>query len=179
MNSQASCYRILTAVGADRPGLVNRIASSIHEHGANIEDSRMAMLGGEFALMVLLCGEEAAVDRVQQAVAGLAKELELEVFFKTTSAHHAGGDARPYRIQVSGLDHPGIVHNVSDVWASFGANVVSLETQLVHAPMTGTPTFVMRGQLLVPSDASMAKLRHELAERCEAEHLDFVLEPLI
>ena len=45
--------------------------------------------------------------------------------------------------------------------------------------LTGTPTFVMRGELLIPSDASIAKLRHELGERCEAEHLDFVLEPVL
>ena len=36
-------FVVFTAVGPDRPGLVNQISSLIHEAGANIEDNRMAM----------------------------------------------------------------------------------------------------------------------------------------
>ena len=47
-------YVVLTAVGPDRPGLVNALASLIRDAGANIEDSRMAILGGEFAVILLI-----------------------------------------------------------------------------------------------------------------------------
>ncbi len=47
-------YLVLTAVGPDRPGLVSEISSLVLAAGANLEDSRMAILGGEFALLVLV-----------------------------------------------------------------------------------------------------------------------------
>ena len=37
-------YLVLTAVGPDRPGLVSEISSMVHGAGANLEDSRMAIL---------------------------------------------------------------------------------------------------------------------------------------
>ena len=43
-------YLVLTALGPDRPGLVNEISAMVLAAGANLEDSRMAILGGEFAL---------------------------------------------------------------------------------------------------------------------------------
>ena len=43
---------------------MSEIASAIHTAGANLEDSRMAILGGEFALLLLLSGSEAAAASV-------------------------------------------------------------------------------------------------------------------
>ncbi|MBM3890900.1 MAG: glycine cleavage system protein R, partial [Verrucomicrobia bacterium] len=42
-------YLVVSAVGQDRPGIVDRISEFILDHDCNIEDSRMAILGGEFA----------------------------------------------------------------------------------------------------------------------------------
>ncbi len=57
-------YLVLTAVGPDRPGLVSEISSMVLSAGANLEDSRMAILGGEFALLVLVSGDEKATGEV-------------------------------------------------------------------------------------------------------------------
>ena len=54
-------YQVLTAVGRDRPGLVEKISSLLLGAGANLEDSRMAILGGEFALILLFSGTDQAV----------------------------------------------------------------------------------------------------------------------
>ncbi|MBZ0186776.1 MAG: hypothetical protein K8F91_11050, partial [Candidatus Obscuribacterales bacterium] len=45
MNNQL----LVTAVGEDRPGIVARVTEVLSGHGANLEASRMAILGGEFA----------------------------------------------------------------------------------------------------------------------------------
>ena len=39
----------VTAVGADRPGIVAAVSRALYDVGGNIEDSRMAILGGHFA----------------------------------------------------------------------------------------------------------------------------------
>ena len=55
-------YIVLTAIGPDRPGLVDEISSFLAARKINIEDSRMAVLGGEFAIIMLASGETGTVD---------------------------------------------------------------------------------------------------------------------
>ena len=47
---------LISASGRDQPGIVDRVSGAIFDAGANLEDSRMAILGGEFALFVLVGG---------------------------------------------------------------------------------------------------------------------------
>ena len=44
-------YIAISAVGQDRPGIVNELSRAILEYGCNIVDSRMTVLGGEFAII--------------------------------------------------------------------------------------------------------------------------------
>jgi glycine cleavage system regulatory protein len=46
----AKVYLVVTAVGQDRRGTVKMITDVVVTHFANIEESRMARLGGEFAV---------------------------------------------------------------------------------------------------------------------------------
>ena len=50
-------HLILTAIGPDQVGLVQRISEFISRHACNIEDSKMAVFCGEFAVIVLITGE--------------------------------------------------------------------------------------------------------------------------
>ena len=45
-------HLILTAVGPDQVGLVEKISEFIARHSSNIEDSKMAVFCGEFALII-------------------------------------------------------------------------------------------------------------------------------
>ena len=47
---------VISALGDDRPGIVNDLSTVILEYGCNIADSRMSVLGGEFALILLVAG---------------------------------------------------------------------------------------------------------------------------
>ena len=166
---------VLTAVGPDRPGLVSEIAAAIHGAGANLEDSRMAILGGEFALLLLLSGSESAASAVESAAAPLGERLGLRVVSKRTGRGQAK-DFLPYRISVSGFDRPGIVLRVSEILARRGVNVASLESHLAYAPLSGTPMFVLEAELQVPSEVALAELRRELSAQCDEENLDLSLE---
>ena len=45
-------YLVVTTVGPDRRGMVEKITDVMVNHQANIEESRMARLGGEFAVIM-------------------------------------------------------------------------------------------------------------------------------
>jgi glycine cleavage system transcriptional repressor len=168
-------YKVLTAVGRDRPGLVQRIAAAIHEAGANLEDSRMAILGGEFALILLFSGTSDAVGGTIERARGLETELKLRITFDDTSKG-APSAYLPYRLRVTGIDRPGIVANVTRVLAGRAINVASLESRVQYAPLSGTPLFVLSAELQVPSEVVLSTLRRELLAVCDDENLDFTLE---
>jgi glycine cleavage system transcriptional repressor len=169
-------YLVLTAVGPDRPGLVNEISSMVLAAGANLEDSRMAILGGEFALLILLSGEAKAIDEVELRGGDLGARLGLRVMSKLTSSPQPARDFLPYRISVTGVDRPGIVQRVAAVLAGRSVNVASLESRLEYAPESGTPMFILQAALQIPSALALADLQRELAAACEQESWEFSLE---
>ena len=57
----ATGFVVLTAVGPDRVGIVDDIAGAVSGAGCNIEESKMAVLGGEFAVIMLVSGPAASV----------------------------------------------------------------------------------------------------------------------
>jgi glycine cleavage system transcriptional repressor len=54
--STQKTYLVISALGEDHPGTRQRPVPRILEQGCNIEDSRMTVLGGEFAAILLVEG---------------------------------------------------------------------------------------------------------------------------
>mgnify|MGYP003446493178 FL=1 len=75
-------YLVISALGKDRPGIVNLLAQAILEAGCNIQDSRMTVLGGEFALMLLVSGPWNAVGKLESQTKALEKKLDLTLVAK-------------------------------------------------------------------------------------------------
>ena len=169
-------YLVLTAVGPDRPGLVSEISSLILAAGANLEDSRMAILGGEFALLLLVSGQPQAIDEVERRAGALGERLGLRMLTKATTSPLGARDFLSYQIRVTGVDRPGIVQRVSAVLAGRGVNVASLESRLSYAPESGTPMFILEAALQIPSAVALADLRRELTAACDEENWDFTLK---
>jgi glycine cleavage system transcriptional repressor len=171
-------FAILTAIGSDRVGIVDDLTTSILKERCNIEESRMAVLGGEFAVMLLLSGMPADIESLVGRATGLAENLGLHISMKETTAPKADPQMRPYVIESVSLDTPGIVHSVTALLRRHGINIENLETDTTAAPWTGAPMFVMRGRISVPPDVSLARLKEEL-ESLEAEqNLDVRLTPV-
>lgn len=161
---------LVTATGEDRPGLVARMTEVFLAHGANLEESRMALLGGEFAAIMLLSVPDSAVDALGAALSSL-KEEGITVSSKRTKPLSAERFKHyvPYELTVSGADHEGIVHKVSKFLRDQSVNIQSMESSLVSAPVTGTPLFCLRATVAVPPSLGLAELRRQLASIGEEE----------
>jgi glycine cleavage system transcriptional repressor len=169
-------YLVVTAVGPDRAGIVSDLSSLIHGAAANLEDSRMAVLGGEFALLLLVSGEPSLLDRLQRQLKEQEGALGLHLVCKPTSGPRSTSNVLPYSIRVSGFDRPGIVQNVTTILARRSVNVSALESRVTNAPHSGTPLFVLEADLEVPSEVALSELRRELLRKCDEENLDVTLE---
>ena len=77
----------MSAIGRDRPGIVADLAELIYECDCNLEDSRMTILGSEFAVLLLLSAKD---EEVERRLAAGCKRLEWEkrltVFFRPLEA---------------------------------------------------------------------------------------------
>ncbi len=130
---------ILTIAGADRPGLVERVAGVVSAHGGNWLESRLIQLGGYFAGVVRVEMPSAVQAALQNDLAVLAADG------LTVTAVPAAGiavtPAREVRVNITGLDHPGIVSQISAAAARAGLNVEEFTSEVVSAPMSGEPLF--------------------------------------
>jgi glycine cleavage system transcriptional repressor len=166
---------VLTAIGHDRPGLVEEVSEFLLERGGSIEESRMANLLGQFAIALLVTGAPEAVERIVGDVEVLRRETGIEATFTPVEPTEPRAAAR-YRFEAQAADQPGLVHRVADVLRRFDVNIETLDTTLEAAPITGTPTFAMSIVLSVPTAIPIADVERDLAEVCEALDLGWRLE---
>ena len=151
---------VMTASGTDRLGVVERFASAILEHEGNIEASRMARLGGEFAMLLL-------VSVPTENVAPLRERLESFDFAVQTRPAElkevtADSRATPYGITVTGADHIGIIYELARHLAERGVNIETMNTEVMAAPMSGAPLFTMSAVVVAPPGLGADDLRQTL-----------------
>ena len=142
---------VLTVTGADRVGIVEEVTKVLLDLGGNVETSRMARLGGEFAMLMLvslspeqLAGLDSALGQLTERGYQVATSLTQRAYEEA----HPGWIA--YRIEVQGADHEGIVHEIAAGLARRGISIESAETSTASAPVSGTPLFSMTAQVMVP-----------------------------
>lgn len=172
-------HAILTAIGADRPGLVDEVSEFVFSRGGNIEDSRMVNLRGQFAMMVLLGGGADVIDRIRNELNQLDQETSLraELHPAVESAAPATAHALPFRLKGTGIDQPGLVHKLAHLLRGLQINIESLDSRLRPAPYTGAPMFEMELVLAVPTTTSLSQLRENVARLCDQMNIDWELEP--
>jgi glycine cleavage system transcriptional repressor len=166
---------ILVAVGPDNVGLVEKISEFIAQRGCNIEDSKMAVFLGEFALILLITGDERHLTDIANSTEQLSAQTGLHIWAKRPSTKKSPAPSLPYRLVASCMDHPGVVHRISTTLSKQGVNIESMETQTYDAPVSGTPIFRMEAIISVPARMSINNLRSLFANIEREENIDIDL----
>ncbi len=167
----------VSAVGADRPGIVAAIAGVLHEYGGNIEDSSMTILRGHFAMTLIVAADHPAAT-LEAALTAAASDLLLTVREVAPEAEHRRG--RPYVVSVYGADHPGIVARVAGLLAERSVNITDLTTRLVGDAVS--PLYAMVLDVDLPPGANPAEVegaRRGLAAELDVEATMHAAEPVI
>lgn len=165
-------HLILTAIGPDRVGLVQKISEFISRHGCNIEDSKMAVFCGEFAVIVLISGAGGNLVKIGRDYRDIETETGLAISIKTPVSRNPPESFLPYRLTASCMDHPGIVYQISGLLSSAGINIESMETKTYSAPVSGTPIFQLEANLAVPTRTHINQLRQRFNELQREENID-------
>ena len=171
-------YATVTAIGKDRVGIVDDIAGFLTGLGHNIEESRMALLGGEFAGIVLVSGDESAVDRLVHEADSFGARAGLTVRVVGTDNPPNDRADPPYRLSAYSLDTPGLVHAVSSVLRDLSINIEDLESYVTAAPWTGAPMFRMEARIVLPSSVPIGRVKDALAKLESERDFDIRLDPV-
>lgn len=167
----------VTAIGRDRPGIVAAISGVLFELGGNLEDSRMSILRGHFAVMLIVeLSDDAARGRLESELEDVRKRLDLEaISVSEVETLRAVPDAGPSHVlTVYGADRPGIVHRITALLAERGVNVTDLSTLLAGG--TG-PVYVMVIEIALGGE-SEEELRAALEAAAAELEVDVSLRPL-
>lgn len=140
---------VVTFVGADRPGLVDRLATVVASAGGNWEASRMERLAGRFAGIVEISVPLESATGLDRALQELGRGEGL------TLALDRGTDTPPVgerhiHLEVTAADRPGIVRDLARVLALRGANIDQLETRCEGAPHSGEAMFQASMNVRIP-----------------------------
>jgi glycine cleavage system transcriptional repressor len=171
-------YLVISALGPDRPGIVDILSGAILDHGCNIVDSRMTVLGGEFAILLMVEGPWNTLAKVENGLPELEQELGMTIIAKRTEGRPQGQNLLPYAVEVVALDHPGIVKQLASFFSQRNINIEDLATTSYAAAHTGTPMFAVNMTVGIPSGLHLGTLRDEFMEYCDSLNLDAVLEPI-
>lgn len=165
---------VLTAIGDDRPGLVEAISRTVADHGGNWVESRMSRLGGKFAGILLVDVSTERREGLVHALQDLSTQgLRVQV---EVSGKHETPTLKPVRLELIGQDRPGIVRDVSRALSQRGVNVERLSTECISAPMSGEVLFKANAELLLPSGVTLDDLREGLETIANELMVDITLE---
>lgn len=166
---------VMTVVCDDHPGIVEALSEILTHHGGNWTESSMMTLAGKFAGILLVEVPEAQADAFVSAVQGLG-ERGISVVAQRSDATPERESARECSIELVGQDHPGIVHEITEVLARHGINVLELETTVQSASMSGESLFMAHAKLSVPAEGEMDRLQTELEDLANELMVDISME---
>ena len=157
---------IITAIGIDKPGLVDQISSIINDNDGNIENSKMVKIENQFAMIIdFYCSKN--LDTIKTKLGNIEG---LEITYKPVQMSKEYNKINQYLI--SGADNQGIIKKVSSFLSKNNINIIELNTFVQLAPITGSPLFNMEITISYNDNHNIDKIYSKLSNLCENLNLD-------
>jgi len=121
-------WHMLTVVGADRPGIVAQLTETLFRGGCNLGEASMPRLGGNFSIMLMVQGADAAA--LEQLVRPVTDALGLRLHLDPIHGELHQHIEPNVQVTVYGADRPGIVAQATAALAAAGFNILDLNTDV-------------------------------------------------
>lgn len=168
-----SQFLVLTAIGADRTGIVSEITKLASQCGCNILDSRMAIFGQEFTLIMLLTGAAKAIYQVEQKVPLIANKLELITMMKRTSNYTPKALIKHYEVTYAGIDQPGLLKSVTAFFSARKIDISSLKSEIDEQCNHMSAHML----IAVTNENELDNLEHDFIELCQQLDIQGCIKP--
>lgn len=153
-------YLVLTAIGEDKPGLVESLAEVIADNSGNWLESSMSQLAGKFAGILRVSVNDSDADKLITALDGISDQLKLVI--ERVDSEDEIATPQTVELNLIGNDRPGIIREISHALAGLSVNVEQLTTECVPAPMSSDVLFKAKANLKVPVGLELDVLQKEI-----------------
>lgn len=147
----------VTVISRDRPGIVADTAEVLFRLGCNVEDSSCTMLGGDFAMILVVSHEKPfSKARLVDEFKALHERTGLTAHVRSLTEDEIcplPPEGELCLISVYGSDQPGIVFRVTRALADRKVNITDLNTKLVGTPEE--PVYVLMLEAILPDGLSV------------------------
>lgn len=154
----------------DRPGVIEELSAAVARCDGNWLDSQLSRLGGRFAGVLQVHLPQDQRQALQEALAELNARGITAILTDAGNAAPRAGAVR--RLTLLGPDRPGIVHELTGTLNASGFNVLSLDTQVEAAPMSGEPMFCASAKIEIMDNSQLDTLEAKLDLMREAMTLE-------
>ncbi|CUU24872.1 glycine cleavage system transcriptional repressor [Duffyella gerundensis] len=165
-------HLVITALGVDRPGIVNAITRHVSSCGCNIEDSRLAMLGDEFTFIMLLSGSWNAITLIESTLPLKGADMELLIVMKRTNARAQPPMPATVWVQVEVTDSPHIIERFTDLFDSNQMNIAELVSRTQPAQDALPPQLFIQITAHSPASRDASSIEpafHQLCTELQAQ----------
>jgi glycine cleavage system transcriptional repressor len=164
---------VVTAIGADRPGIVAALSAALLDIGGNLEDGRAALLRGSFAITLAVAVPEGVEpDAVAAHLAPVADEMGLGISVQRAVPKGAETTGRRCVVSIYGADRPGIVATMAAALAENRVNIIDLSARLVGDPAI----YVLGLEVEIPGDREPATIAAALRQVAATRGLEVSFE---
>ncbi len=162
-------HLVITAVGTDRPGICNQVAKLVTQSGCNIIDSRIALFGKEFTLIMLLSGNANSITRVETTLPLLGQEHDLITMMKRTSPPDPQPNDYTVEVYVESDDRLGLTEQFTQFFAERNIGMASLSAQTINKAKLGRDKdqFHIAITAHVDSEYNLMQLQEEFDNQCK------------
>ena len=154
----------VTVLSKDRPGIVADISEVLFRLGCNLEDSSCTMLGGDFAIILIVShAKPFPKSRLGDEFRLLHEQTGLTVHVRALTEEEvcpAREEGELCLVSVYGSDQPGIVYRVTRSLADRRVNITDLNTRLIGT--REEPVYVLMLEAILPNGMAVEDLEHVL-----------------
>ena len=155
----------------DKPGIISTISKYINKNNGNIETSKMIRLESNFNMIMLVSINEINFAKLNSSLKILSKKNK-KLFIKIDLPNKENKVTNHlYFFQLKGADTEGLVHIFTDYLSFKKINIENMETEIINAPITGHPLFLLKAIIKIPTKINIEVLKNELEKLAETNNV--------
>lgn len=163
---------VITALGSNSPGIVHKLIGHVSNCGCNIVDSKLAIFGNEFTLIMLLSGEWNAMIQLESSLPLKSQELDLITMMKRTERHEPISYDHTIEVEITIPDATGIIEKFTLFFTNNNLNLAGLRSEIIVD--AGSPDILKANFTLNTTfDCDLVILESELSGLCTILHADY------
>ncbi|MDM7861864.1 ACT domain-containing protein [Alteromonas sp. ASW11-36] len=149
---------VMTLIGNDKTGLVDKLAKAVRQHGGNWQASRFAHMAGQFAGFVEVTVPQDNADALVESINAIP-DLAIQMVNVKTPAPQTLNIAH---FNILGNDKPGIVSEITAVLQQFNINILEFNSKCVSAPNWGNLMFQAEFVVALPDNVESEEIQTAL-----------------